>query len=89
MHSGSISSSIFCPSFLKPKKIFEGALAIEAFLRRLQPLLEDMDRDLFEMPLALSRAMKEKSRWLAFDRSERLKTFEQLVLTLLYLLRCR
>jgi len=31
MHSGSISNSVFCSSFLKPKKIFEGALAIKAF----------------------------------------------------------
>ncbi len=30
-----------------------------SLLRRLRPLLEDMDRELFEVPLALSRAMNE------------------------------
>lgn len=54
----------------------------QSLLRRLQPLVEDMDRDFNDSPLAVNRAMKEGTSWWAADRHERLKTFEDRLMTL-------
>ncbi len=41
-----------------------------------------MDRDFDDSPLAVNRAMKEGTSWWAADRHERLKIFEDRLMTL-------
>lgn len=47
-----------------------------SLLKRLQPLLDDMDRDFLEDPLAIERATREGTDWLTVGRQDILRTFE-------------
>ena len=47
-----------------------------SLLKRLQPLLNDMDQDFLEDPHAIKRASREGTAWLAVERHAILKTFE-------------
>ena len=51
-------------------------------LKRLRPLLDDMDQDFLEIPLAVKRAVQEGTGWLAVERYVILRTFETRLQTL-------
>ncbi len=53
-----------------------------SLLKRLQPLLDDMDREFLETPLAVKHAVQEGTGWLAVERYVILRMFETRLRTL-------